>query len=124
MDLPDRIVPDGLFVNPRGDNTEQVAQLVKSLGLESIRLGFIWVHFEKTMGAPFDFTKHDRLMAEYRQAGIKRFIGLIGSQNEAYHCVWRQKDRDLREGAGGVREVRRGGDGTLSRLRHSLGNHQ
>ena len=45
------------------------------------------------------FTKHDRLMVEYRQAGIKRFIGLIGSQNEAYHCVCRQKDRDLREGA-------------------------
>ena len=45
------------------------------------------------------FTKHDRLMVEYRQAGIKRFIGLIGSQNEAYHCVWRQKDRNLREGA-------------------------
>ena len=69
MDLPDRIVPDGLFVNPRGDNTEQVAQLVKALGLESIRLGFIWVNFEKTIGAPFDFTKHDRMMAEYRQAG-------------------------------------------------------
>jgi Cellulase (glycosyl hydrolase family 5) len=97
--LPGLVVPDGLFVNPRGDNTEQIVKLVKSLGLESIRMGFIWISFEKTKGADFDFSKHDRMMAEFRQAGIKRFIGLIGSQNEAYHCVWRQKDPALREEA-------------------------
>jgi hypothetical protein len=95
--LPGLVVPEGLFVNPRGEDVGQVVKLVKSLGLESIRMGFIWISFEKTKGAPFDFTKHDRLMAEFRQAGIKRFIGLIGSQNEAYHCVWRQKDPALRE---------------------------
>ena len=95
--LPGLVVPEGLFVNPRGEDVGQVVKLVKSLGLESIRMGFLWISFEKTKGAPFDFTKHDRLMAEFRQAGIKRFIGLIGSQNEAYHCVWRQKDPALRE---------------------------
>lgn len=51
--------------------TERDCQEMRNLGVKHVRMDFLWIDFERTRDAPFDFSKYDRFLQLTKSYGLQ-----------------------------------------------------